>query len=86
MIFESPNFTFFLLCMKSPPFVIFISSKFSSVSLEPSSSVKKKKKVKSMFPVSAVADNKSKAASQDECLLLAKILYGTSGRFNCSHI
>ncbi|XP_074619191.1 gem-associated protein 5-like isoform X2 [Acropora palmata] len=47
----------------------------SRVSLEPSSSVKKKKKVKSMFPVSAVADNKSKAASQDECLLLAKILY-----------
>ena len=86
MICDSPNFTSFLFCMRSFPFVIVISSKFSSVSLEPSSSVKKKKKVKSMFPVSAVADNKSKAASQDECLLLAKILYGKSGRFNCSHI
>lgn len=69
--------------MKSLPVIIVISSKFSSVSLEPSSSVKKKKKVKSMFPVSAVADNKSKATSQDECVHLAKILYGRSVRLNC---
>ena len=29
-----------------------------------------------MLPLSAVADNKSKAATQEECVELAKILYG----------
>lgn len=41
-----------------------------------SSSSKKKKKVKSMFPLSAVADNKSKTVAQEECVELAKMLYG----------
>ena len=49
-----------------------------SVTLEASSasSSKKKRKVKSMLPLSAVADNKSKAATQEECVELAKIIYG----------
>ena len=29
-----------------------------------------------MLPMSAVADNKSKAAAQEECVELAKIIYG----------
>ena len=29
-----------------------------------------------MLPLSAVADNKSKAATQEECVELAKIIYG----------
>ena len=29
-----------------------------------------------MFPLSAVADNKSKAITQDECTTLAKLLFG----------
>ena len=29
-----------------------------------------------MLPLSAVADNKSKAAAQEECVELAKIIYG----------
>ena len=29
-----------------------------------------------MLPLSAVADNKSKAATQEECVQLAKIIYG----------
>ena len=51
---------------------------YSSVTLEASSSSssKKKRKVKSMLPLSAVADNKSKAAAQEECVELAKIIYG----------
>ncbi|EDO28531.1 predicted protein, partial [Nematostella vectensis] len=35
---------------------------------------KKKKKVKSMFPLSAIADNKSKGAAQQECIALARFL------------
>lgn len=31
-----------------------------------------------MLPLSAVADNKSKAATQEECVELAKIIYGGS--------
>lgn len=48
----------------------------SKVSLETTSSSKKKRKVKSMFPLSAVADSKSKTVTREECIELAKINYG----------
>ena len=47
-----------------------------TVSLETTSSSKKKRKVKSMFPLSAVADSKSKTVTREECIELAKINYG----------
>lgn len=36
-----------------------------------------------MLPMSAVADNKSKAAAQEECVELAKIIYG---EFNLKYL
>ena len=36
---------------------------------------KKKKKVKSMLPLSAIADNRSKVITQEECVTLAKTYY-----------
>ena len=47
-----------------------------SVTLETASSSKKKRKVKSMFPLSAVADSKSKTVTREECIELAKMIYG----------
>lgn len=62
---------------------IIISSDFnrnlsdSSVSLEAAaSSTKKKRKVKSMFPLSAIADSKSKTVTREECIELARMIYG----------
>jgi len=46
------------------------------VTLETASSSKKKRKVKAMFPLSAVADSKSKIVTREECIELAKMIYG----------
>ncbi len=46
------------------------------MSLETASSSKKKRKVKSMFPLSAIADSKSKTVTREECIELARMIYG----------
>ena len=43
-------------------------------------SKKKKKKAKSMFPLSASADNKTRCLTSQECVDIAKLLTNTTGQ------
>jgi len=47
---------------------------------------KKKRKTKSLFPKSSTADNRGKAATQQDCIDLATVLYNTGRLIFHAHL